>query len=238
MRVKPPRVPKAAQVAGAAQQGPRIAPGTYTLRLTRGSDVITTKVTVGVDRRAKYTAADRKAQFDAAMRAHALFDDMTTLVDHIDGAREATGERVHAVGAQDPLGKKLAALQQRLDDLKKKVVATTEGGAITGEERIREHLDLLYGALESYEGRPAKYLLDRIDVLRRELDDVKKDFGAAAKDVAGLNKELEQKKLAPIPTDKAAEADRLDEHELECIESHGQDCEPEPDRAARHNERD
>jgi len=44
---------------------------------------------------------------------------------------------------------KLGALVTRLDDIKKKIVATTEGGAITGEERIREHLDYAYGALQS-----------------------------------------------------------------------------------------
>jgi hypothetical protein len=32
---------------------------------------------------------------------------------------------------------------------------TTEGGAITGEERLREHTDQLYGAILSYEGKPA-----------------------------------------------------------------------------------
>ena len=39
MRVKPPRVPRAAQVAFGSSQGPRVVPGTYTVRLTRGSDV-------------------------------------------------------------------------------------------------------------------------------------------------------------------------------------------------------
>ena len=44
-------------------------------------------------------------------------------------------------------------------------MATTEGGAITGEERLREHADQLYGAILSYEGRPADYQVERIDVL-------------------------------------------------------------------------
>ncbi len=36
MKVKPPRVPRAAQIAFASTQGPRVVPGTYTVRLTRG----------------------------------------------------------------------------------------------------------------------------------------------------------------------------------------------------------
>ncbi|MBV8762675.1 MAG: sialidase, partial [Deltaproteobacteria bacterium] len=69
MHVKPPHVPRAAQIAGSSTQGPRVVPGTYTLRLSRGTEVIDTKVTIGLDRRATYTAADRKQQYDAVMRA-------------------------------------------------------------------------------------------------------------------------------------------------------------------------
>ncbi len=51
-------------------------------------------------------------------------------------------------------------------EARKKIVATKEGGAITGEERLREHADSLYGAILSWEGRPARYQLERIDDAR------------------------------------------------------------------------
>ena len=69
MRVKGPRVPRAAQVAFGSSQGPRIVPGTYTLVLSRGTEKVTTKMTVGLDRRAPYSVADRKAEFDAMQKA-------------------------------------------------------------------------------------------------------------------------------------------------------------------------
>ncbi len=50
-------------------------------------------------------------------------------------------------------------------------MATTEGGAITGEERLREHTDQLYGAILSFEGKPADYQIAYIDALKRELDE-------------------------------------------------------------------
>jgi hypothetical protein len=178
MRVKPPRVPRAAQVAFAASQGPRVVPGTYTVRLTKGSEVIETKLEVGLDRRAPYGLAERKEQFDAVMRVHALFGDMSALVDRIEFAREAALARAKALPEKDSLGRTLRAFTVKLDDLKKKIVATKEGGAITGEERIREHAELLYGALMGWEGRPARYQVERIDTLRRELEDVKKELDA------------------------------------------------------------
>jgi hypothetical protein len=119
-----------------------------------------------MDRRAPYTAADRKAQFDAVMRAHALFERMSALVDRIDTARAAVAKS----GAP--------GTAERLDAIKRQIVATKEGGAITGEERIREHLDTVYGALNGWEGKPAAYQVERIETLSRELDDIAKEFEA------------------------------------------------------------
>jgi hypothetical protein len=53
---------------------------------------------------------------------------MSALTDRIDAARAAASQEKDTA-----LGK--------LDAIKRKIVATKEGGAITGEERIREHLD-------------------------------------------------------------------------------------------------
>ena len=89
MRVAPPRVPRAAQLAFNAAQGPRVLPGTYTVRLTKGSEVLEEKLEIGVDRRAPYGPEERKEQFDAAMRVHALFGRMSALVDRIESARAA-----------------------------------------------------------------------------------------------------------------------------------------------------
>src|SRR5205823_2141119 len=93
MRVKPPRVPRAAQVAFNASEGPRVPPGSYTVRLVKGEQTIETRLEIGIDRRAPYTAADRRQQFEAAMRAHALFEEMSALVDRIDAARASAAER-------------------------------------------------------------------------------------------------------------------------------------------------
>jgi photosystem II stability/assembly factor-like uncharacterized protein/outer membrane lipoprotein-sorting protein len=178
MQVKPPRVPRAASVALSSAQGPRVPPGTYTVRLTKGGKSIETKLEVGLDRRAPYTAADRKAQFEAVMRAHALFEQMSALIDRIDVARAAAAERAKAPSASDADKARLQAAADSLDSIKRKIVATKEGGAITGEERIREHLDTVYGALNGWEGKPAAYQVERVETLARELADVAKELDA------------------------------------------------------------
>ncbi|MGE5275621.1 MAG: sialidase, partial [Acidobacteriota bacterium] len=180
MQVKPPRVPRAATVAFAASQGPRVPPGTYTVRLTKGGKSIETKLEIGIDRRAPYTVEDRKAQFAAVMKAHALFERMSALVDRIDAARAAAARRARALPESDPGRRRLQETIDKLDAIKREIVATKEGGAITGEERIREHLDTVYGALNGWEGKPAAYQVERVETLGRELADVAREFDALA----------------------------------------------------------
>jgi hypothetical protein len=182
-----------------------VPPGAYTVRLTKGAQVLETKLDIAVDRRAPYAVAERRANFDAGMRVHALFGDMSSLVDRIDGARGAIEARTRALPQGDELGPRLRALSGRLEEVKKKIVATKEGGAITGEERIREHADLLYGAFTQWEGSPAKYQLDRIEVLRRELSDVQAEFDKLVTgEVRSVDEQLRQRNLAPIPTTQAS----------------------------------
>ncbi len=194
MREKPPRVPPAAQIAFAGIVGPRLLPGDYTVRLTKNGKASETKLTVGLDSRAKFSEADRKAQYDAAMRVHVLFGDESALMDRILSVRGELAKRVKALKNADPLRKTIAEFDKKIDSVRKKIVATTEGGAITGEERIREHTDQLYGSLLSYEGKPADYQIAYIDTLRKELDDVAKDFDQLlGKELSILNGSLKSK---------------------------------------------
>jgi len=200
MRAKPPRVPPAAQIAFAGTRGPRLVPGVYTVRLTKARKVSETKLTVGLDRRAKFSEADRKAQFDAAMKVGALFGDESALMDRILDLRKALAQGSAAVPEGDPLRKNISDFDGKVDAVRKKIVATTEGGAITGEERLREHTDQLYGSLLSYEGKPGDYLIAYIDTLNRELADATKDFEQLlAQDLPALNESLKTKGQQPIP---------------------------------------
>ena len=210
MRVKPPRVPRAASIAFGSSQGPRVVPGTYTVRLTRGGEVIETRLPIQLDRRAPWDLTARKENFDAVMRLQALFADMSALVDKIDGARAGAEQRLKSVAGDPDLSNKLTGVSAHLAGVKKKIVATKEGGAITGEERIREHTDYLYGALLGWEGRPGKYQLDRIEVLRRELDDVKKELATTlALEARPLDGALAAQGLDPIPEAAAPPAQTL-----------------------------
>jgi hypothetical protein len=230
MQMKPPRVPRAAQVAFGSAQGPRVVPGTYTLRLTRGSDVIEQKLTINLDRRAPWKVADRKLQFDAAEQVAGLFGDMSDLIAKLDSTAAGANDKMHKLGANDPLLPRLKSLTQKIEEARKKVVATKEGGAITGEERIREHLDHLYGAINGWEGRPATYQMERLDALKHELSDVDKEFQSIVKtEVAPIGELLKARHLDPIVIvdrdgDDEGDTGMTSTSAVKCWASRGADC--------------
>ena len=194
MHLPAPHVPPAVQVAFAATQGPRVLPGTYTIRLTDNGKTYDEKIDAGLDRRVTWTVADRKAQYEAAMKVYTLFNDETQFFAQIVGLRQQVDAANKGRPAGDPLRKKLADFDQQLDKIRKEIVATTEGGAITGEERLREHTDQLYGAVSAWEGPPSAYQLDNIAGLRSQLDDAAAEFSnLTSRQLPALNSALKSK---------------------------------------------
>jgi len=199
MRLKPPKVPPAASASFFASLGPRVLPGTYTVRMTKDKQVYETKLEVLPDPRSKYTPEDRKAQWDLAMKLYNQLGDMTYDVEKINGVRLALEERAARLGADDPLAKRLRSAAGQVDELRKKIVATKEGGMITGEERLREHMAELYGFVALSEGRPTEAQVQRTDALAHELSDVVRNFDAwTAKELPGINAALTGKSFPPI----------------------------------------
>ncbi len=199
MRLKAPKVPTAATAAFGAGSGPRVLPGTYTVRMTKDKNVYTTKLTVVPDPRSKHTLEDRKQQFALSMKLYDMLWDMTFDVDQINTCRQNLDERAGKLAADDPLAKRLRDASDQTDVFRKKIVATKEGGMITGEERLREYLVDLYGSVVGYEGRPSRTQVDRAETLRRQMSDVTTEFSTwANKVLTELNPMLTQKNLNQI----------------------------------------
>jgi photosystem II stability/assembly factor-like uncharacterized protein len=199
MRLKPPKVPSAASAAFGAAFGPRLLPGKYTVKMTKDKQVYTTELPVITDPRAKHTAEDRRAQLDLSMKLYNLLGTMSFAVERINGVRLDLENRAAKLPANDPLANRLRAASAQVDELRKKIVATKEGGAITGEERLREFLSDLYGNVVFYEGRPSQTQVERTDVLGRELTDIVNDFDAwLTKELTRVNSDLAKKKLETI----------------------------------------
>ncbi len=128
------------------------------------------------------------------MKLYGQLGDMTFAVERINAVRVGLDARAAKLPAGDALAARLRKASADLDVLRQKIVATKEGGMITGEERLREYLTDLYGNVIGYEGRPTATQVQRTDALGRELGDVVKDFDAwAAKELPAINEALAAK---------------------------------------------
>jgi photosystem II stability/assembly factor-like uncharacterized protein len=213
MLEKPPRVPPAAQIAGAGVQGVRVLPGVYTVRITDNGKSYQSPIVVGIDPAATFSLADRQAQHAAAIRVKRLFGHESQLMQSITELREELA-RINSQTSNDPaLAARLGSLDAKVDDLRKRVVATTEGGAVTGEERLREHTDQLYGALLTYEGKPTTYQQANISALEAEFARISGDYQVLTRtELAVLNQQLAGRKLdsikMPADLDQSEDADQ------------------------------
>jgi hypothetical protein len=174
-------------------------PDTYTVKLTKDKQVYTMQLPVVADPRAKYSADDRRAQLKLSMRLYHLLEDMAYAVERINGMRLALDERAGKLKAGDSLTERLRRASAEVDAFRNKIVATKEGGAITGEERLREFLADLYGNVVGYEGCPSQTQVQRADALARELADVVKSFDTwVTKELPALNSDNTKERLEPV----------------------------------------
>jgi photosystem II stability/assembly factor-like uncharacterized protein len=169
MRKVAPRTSRGATMAWEAAVGPLQLPGTYTVRITRGATVVEKKLEVAPSPSSGATLADLKARNEVVMQTFALLEDMAFFTTRIEQATAA----IAGSGKKDPA---LDAWVAQAEALRRKVVATKEGGAITGEERLREHVASLYSSTNGFDGVPTDEQKRYATTLRAEFTDVEAEW--------------------------------------------------------------
>jgi photosystem II stability/assembly factor-like uncharacterized protein len=199
-RAKPPKMPPA---AGLVENefvfyGPQAQEGTYTVKLTKGKETYSSEVKLVPDPRSKSTAADRDLQHKTVTQLYDMLAKLTYTVDATSDLREQAKQRAAAT-SDGKLKEQLNALAQKLEDFRSTLVAVKEGGMITGEKKLREHLGELYGGVNQYSGRPTQSQVESTAVLQKKLTEAGAQFQAiAASELPALNTALKSKQLEPI----------------------------------------
>jgi len=201
MRSKPPRTAAGAGLVPNlfALMGPRVADGTYTVKLIKDKDTYTSEVRLVPDPRSSHSAADRALQRETVWKLYHLVERLAYLAGAITDARDQARARAAKLPAADALQRQMSKLGDDLETQRTSLVASKQGEGISGEEKVREELGALYGNVNGYEGRPTESQINRLGVLAKQLDDAVAAFDQkVAKDAAPINAQLARKKLAPI----------------------------------------
>lgn len=168
MRLKPPRVARGVRIDGAGFTGPLCAAGKYTIRITKGDQVFTGPLTLVEDKNSPHSMADRELQRSTTKKLFELTEDLAFFNEQILKVKNsATALNDSISNASDK--KAMKAFIDKVEGIRKKLVATKEGLAITGEEQIRERLSELYGSVVGYEGRPSDSHLDKLKSIEHDL---------------------------------------------------------------------
>jgi photosystem II stability/assembly factor-like uncharacterized protein len=199
MRLKPPKMPAGNSViigSGGAFVGPRAAAGKYTVKLIKGKETYTSTLELVPDSRATYTAEDRSLQQKTARRLYDMLADFTFLTERVRMLRDQANARAEKLSGADK--KRVTDFAAKLDATYKTLVATGEGGWLSGEEQLRERIGGLYGAVNGYDGRPTASQIQEAEVVAKELEKKEAAFTDATKELAQINRTLASRKLEEL----------------------------------------
>jgi photosystem II stability/assembly factor-like uncharacterized protein len=213
MRLPPPKVPPANALVFQPflTLGPRVPAGTYTVKLIQGGKTYTSQVELTPDPRSRHSAEDRAVQQETAMALYGMLARLTYLADAAVGVRDQALQRAEALPKGDRLRGRLTTLAGNVERERAKLVATSEGGWLSGEEQLRERLGTLYSGVNGYEGRPSRSQLDQVKVLGGEMDQAAARLESIHEsELAAVNAELAKRKLEPIRVQTREEWEKKD----------------------------
>jgi len=199
-RAKPPKMPAAAGLVENQYVffGPQVQEGTYTVKLTKGKETYSSEVKLVPDPRTKSTAADRELQHKTVNQLYDMLAQLTYIVDATSELREQAKQRATST-SDSKLKEQLNGFVQNLEDFRSSLVSVKEGGMITGEKKLREHIGELYGAVNGYSGRPTQSEVESTTTWQKKLDEAGTQFQSIANSqIPELNTALHSKQQEPL----------------------------------------
>ncbi len=186
-------------------RGPRVPPGTYTVRLEMGDWSAEGSFEVRGDPRLQASPADYQAQFELAKRAWealtesqralARLRDVRTQVQDLAKRLEDAGHGEGVADAAAAVTDKLTALEERIHQTK----AESSQDVLNFPPRLDNQIVALLGSVQGSEARPTAGAAERFADLRQELDAVLAELEAVlATELAAFNELVRGKEVAPV----------------------------------------
>ncbi|HBB88149.1 MAG TPA: hypothetical protein DC047_11080 [Blastocatellia bacterium] len=183
-------------------RGPRVQPGSYTIKIVAGDKTASGNVTVQEDPRIQIVEADRGKLADAITRVYELQKSadaarktMRSLSTQITALQTSLKDNPEVSKQTNDSIQKLA---DQLSQIQKKLIAAPDTGgagpALPDEPRpLLSQINGVAGGLESYTGAPTADEQVRIDDLAKQLNDLIAELNKFVEtDVANLNKQLRE----------------------------------------------
>ncbi len=204
MRIlRPALIPKA--VVWGTREGPRVAPGTYSVRLKYAGETLTRPVEVRRHPGVSATDEDLKAQFrllsDVRERIEETHDAVGRIRD-VKAQVQSIGDRAEKLGKGTALKEKGKALSERLTGIEKKLVnpeLKSNQDVLNFPPALDHQLIGIASAVSSADTKPtdsawtySKEVSAQLAAILAELD------GVLGKDLAAFNAEVRREEIPPV----------------------------------------
>ena len=201
MRLPAPKSASAPGLGARAIVGPPVPEGRYTVRVTKGDDVATGTIDVGVDPLTPHPPADRQRRLALLMRLYDMQARLAYLGDASADLRTQARARVSALAeasGRESATKAVESFASDLDRLHKGLVDS--GGAFAASNpQLREKVIDVYGAVLSYGGGPTAAQVTYAGALEAELKKATAEFERLSTTrVAEVNAQLQAAGQKPL----------------------------------------
>ena len=168
--IDPPKVPKSPNILGEAAFGPEYAPGTYSIKVVKGTETYTTSLVLNDLQNSKHTAEDRALQRKTLMQAYNMLEELAKVDERILATLSAL--KTKSATAKGSTLKKVNALIASCEQMHEKISATQPGeGGIAGQVRLRESIAEIYSAVGGYRGRPTNLQIEALALYQKQVTD-------------------------------------------------------------------
>lgn len=199
MRMKPPKIAETgASLDMSGFVSPMVDPGVYTVKLKIDDKTYTDKIELIEDPNSPFTKDELALQRKTARQMYDLIDKFGYTAQQLVNVQKDLNENIKIVkNAKDK--KFLQDYSDKLESIRKTLVATKTGTAITGEKQMREKLSELFAEISFYQGQPTSYQLIRLDGFKDEIQTKVNDVKSVNDTfLPNVNKILAKNGKAPI----------------------------------------
>jgi hypothetical protein len=168
--MEPPKVPKSPNILGEAAFGPEYQPGSYSIKVVKGTENYTTNLVLNDVQNSTNTIDDRKLQRTTLMQAFNMLEKLAAIDEQILNTRDNL--KTKATTAKGSNLKKIQALIADCDKMHEQISATQPGeGGILGQVRLRENIAEIYSAVGNYRGKPTKLQIKALELYGKQVED-------------------------------------------------------------------
>ena len=189
MLLKRPKVAVAKTLSYGGFSSPRVSPGTYNIKLTKGKQVYESTIELVYDPESIHSVADRDYGHEVAMQLYHMNEDLAYVIDQVDKIHEkATPLSTHSNAT---IKESAEQLLKNIDSYKEnKVITTGDNYVGAAEPQLREKLADLFSEVAGQIGKPSGAQLKNLKLMSTDLQKAKDELKSIVNQKDTLNELL------------------------------------------------